>query len=251
MQELAGKVAVVTGAASGIGLGITRAFSGEGMRVVAADVDVTRLDDEVGQLRASGADVIGWPADVGDPAAVEDLAEQTYRRFRAVHVLVNNAGVIAGGNCWEIPLAEWERVVRVNLWGVIHGIRSFIPRMLAQEGEGHVVNVGSMASVVPVPTIGPYNVSKHGVLALTEGLAAELAAANGHDIGVTLVMPGRVASRLGGGEPDPTAMDPDEVGNAVVQAVRSRQLFCFTHPERLPEVVARFDRIIGVDARAD
>lgn len=244
MQDLQGKTAVITGAASGIGLGVARAFAAEGMRLVLADIDADRLDSETSALRAAGAEAHAVPTDVGDAGAVEHLADEAYRLYGGVHVLLNNAGVIARGNCWELPLADWERVLRVNLWGVIHGIRSFVPRMLEQGGEAHVLNMGSMASVVPVPTIGPYNVAKHGLLALTEGLAAELAAIDRNDIGVTLIMPGRVASRLGGGEPDPSVMPPEELGAAVVQALRDRSLFCFTHPERVPAVVARFARIV-------
>ncbi|TML64348.1 MAG: SDR family NAD(P)-dependent oxidoreductase [Actinobacteria bacterium] len=247
MQDLQGKTAVITGAASGIGLGVAHAFASEGMRLVLADIDADRLDHEATELRAGGADVRAVPTDVGDAGAVVRLARESYDHYGRVHVLLNNAGVIASGNCWELPLDDWERVLRVNLWGVIHGIRSFLPRMLDQGEEAHILNMGSMASVVPVPTIGPYNVAKHGLLALTEGLAAELSAIHRTDIGVTLVMPGRVASRLGGGEPDPSVMDPEALGAAVVDALRKRPLFCFTHAERIPEVVARFERIVGQD----
>jgi NAD(P)-dependent dehydrogenase (short-subunit alcohol dehydrogenase family) len=247
VQDLQGKTAVITGAASGIGLGIARTFATEGMRLVVADVDADRLDREAAALTAMGTDVRTVATDVADPDAVERLADEAYTNNGAVHVLVNNAGVIVRGSTWEIPLAEWERVLRVNLWGVIYGIHSFLPRMLAQGEDAHIINMGSMASVVPVPTIGPYNVAKHGLLALTEGLAAELAAIDRQDIGVTLVMPGRVASRLAGGEADPTVMDPEELGSAVVHALRDRPLFCFTHPERVAEVAARFWRILGHD----
>ena len=243
MQALAGKVAVVTGAASGIGLGIARTFAREGMHVVAADIDATRLAEEVGRLPRADGVVTAVPTDVRDLASVEALAQQAYDRHGAVHVLVNNAGVLARGATWDLELSDWERVLRVNLWGVIHGIKAFVPLMLQGGQEGHVVNVGSMASVVPHPTLGPYNASKHAVLGISEALAAELAAEG--RIGVTLVMPGRVASRLGGGEPDPSVMDPDEVGAVVVRAIRGGELFAFTHPERLPEVASRFDRILG------
>ena len=249
MQDLDGKTAVITGAASGIGLGLARTFTEHGMRVVLADIDADRLDHEAAVLTATGADVRTVATDVGDPGAVERLADEAYASYGAVHVLVNNAGVITAGNTWEVPLADWERVIRVNLWGVIYGIHSFLPRMLAQGEEAHIVNMGSMASVIPVQTIAPYNVAKHGLLALTEGLSTELAAVGRADIGVTLVMPGRVASRLGGGEADPSAMDPDELGAAVVRALRDRPLFCFTHPERIPEVEARFARILGQSAQ--
>jgi NAD(P)-dependent dehydrogenase (short-subunit alcohol dehydrogenase family) len=198
--------------------------------------------------------------DVGDADAVDDLARATIDRFGTVHVVCNNAGIIRAGRTWELPLDDWERVLRVNLLGVVHGVRSFVPRMLDAGEEGHVVNVASMAAVVPVPWIGPYNVAKHGVLALSETLQAELAAA-GAPIGVTVVMPGRVRTRLGlpadeheeadiggaddepAGEPEPGVMEPAEVGRQVVDSVRDRRLHLFTHRERIAEVRARFARI--------
>jgi NAD(P)-dependent dehydrogenase (short-subunit alcohol dehydrogenase family) len=242
----------VTGAASGIGLGIARAFAGEGMHVVLADVDAMRLEREVAALGDDRA--AGCVCDVGDPDAVEHLADEAERRFGAVDVICNNAGIIRSGRVWELTLPDWEAVLRVNLMGVLHGVRTFVTRMVAAGTEGHVVNVASMAAVVPVPGIGPYNVAKHGVLALSETLAMELEAA-GAPIGVTVVMPGRVPSRLGRppeapDEPQPATLDPDmippqEVGRMVVDAVRGAQLHLFTHPERIAQVEARFARITG------
>ena len=124
------------------------------------------------------------------------LAELTMERFGRVDLLCNNAGVVSGGRTWEIPLGDWDRVLDVNLWGAIHCIHSFVPLMVGNESGGHVVNVASMAAVTPVPGIAPYNVSKHGLLALSETLQADLQAA-GSSVGVTVVMPGRVATSLG------------------------------------------------------
>ncbi len=205
--------------------------------------------------------------DVADADAVEALARAALVRFGAVHLIVNNAGIIRPGRTWELPLADWERVIQVNLLGVVHGVRTFVPLLLAAAGrgeEGHVVNVASMAAVVPVPWIGPYNVAKHGVLALSETLQAELGAA-GASVGVTVVMPGRVRTRLGrpratppamaattattraatGGPPSPSpaSWNPTRSGRQVVAAVREGRLHLFTHPERIPEVEARFARI--------
>jgi NAD(P)-dependent dehydrogenase (short-subunit alcohol dehydrogenase family) len=153
---------------------------------------------------------------------------------------------------WELALDDWEAVLGVDLMGVLHGIRTFVPRMLETVTEGHVVNVASMAAVVPVPGIGPYNVAKHGVLALSETLAMELNAIDA-PITVTVVLPGRVPSRLGRppdelDESEPAALAPDmlapdEVGRMVVDAVRNDRPYLFTHPERIPEVEARFARI--------
>jgi NAD(P)-dependent dehydrogenase (short-subunit alcohol dehydrogenase family) len=255
-------VAVVTGAAGGIGLGIARALADAGTRLVLADVDERSLARRAEALRTGGAAVEAVPADVADAAAVEALAQAALTRFGAVHLVCNNAGIIRPGRTWELPLADWERVIQVNLLGVVHGVRTFVPLLLeaVERGEeGHVVNVASMAAVVPVPWIGPYTVAKHGVLALSETLQAELAAA-GAPVGVTVVMPGRVRTRLGlppaeegdrdeppaetePGEPEPGVLEPDEVGRQVVQAVRDGRLHLFTHPERIPEVEARFARI--------
>jgi NAD(P)-dependent dehydrogenase (short-subunit alcohol dehydrogenase family) len=248
MEELRGRVAVVTGAASGIGLGIARAFLAEGTRVVLADVDADRLEREVGALDPDAVE--GVVCDVADPAAVERLAAAALGRFGAVHVICNNAGIIRGGRTWELPLADWDAVLRVNLLGVIHGVRTFVPLLLESGVEGHVVNVASMAAVNPVPGIGPYNVAKHGVLALSETLDMELRAAEAL-IGVTVVMPGQVPTRLGRASDDPTETDengpgtlpPATVGRMVVDAVRAGRTYLFTHPERIPDVEARFARI--------
>jgi len=254
MQRLEGKVAVVTGAASGIGRGIAGAFAAEGMRLVIADIDGARLQAEAERLRSAGGEVEAVVTDVSELADVRRLADVALGRFGNVNVVCNNAGTIRPGRTWELPLEDWERVLRVNLLGVLYGVHTFVPLILGSGEDGHVVNVGSMASVVPVPGIGPYNVAKHGVLALTEVLDAELRAA-GAPVGVSLVMPGRVRARLGRppeapdddtpAAPDAGLMEPEEVGRQVVGAMRSETLFVFTHPERVPEVRARFARITG------
>ena len=196
MKVLRGRVAVVTGAASGIGLGIARAFADEGVHLVLADIDGQRLEQEAERLRSSGSHVEAVVTDVGDPDAVQALAERTMTRFGAVHLICNNAGILRHGRVWELSLGDWDAVLRVDLMGVVYGIRSFVPLLLASGEEGHVINIASMAAVVPVPGIGPYNVSKHGVLALSETLQAELVQM-GASVGVSVVMPGRVASRIG------------------------------------------------------
>jgi NAD(P)-dependent dehydrogenase (short-subunit alcohol dehydrogenase family) len=258
MDDLRDRVAVVTGAASGIGLGIAEAFVAAGMKVMLADVDATRLRAEEQRLSEAGADIASTVVDVADPAQVDGLADAALARFGGVHVICNNAGIIRPGRTWELPLEDWDAVLRVNLLGVVHGVRTFVPLMLASGDPGHVVNVASMAAVVPVPGIGPYNVSKHGVLALSEVLDAELVAA-GAPIGVTVVMPGRVRSRLGrpAGAPDadddlplqPGEIDPHDVGRQVVDAVREGRLHLFTHPERIADARARFARITDVAGR--
>jgi NAD(P)-dependent dehydrogenase (short-subunit alcohol dehydrogenase family) len=256
MRDLGGRVAVVTGAASGIGLGIAEAMVDAAMAVMLADVDEARVLRERDRLAARGARVAAMVVDVGDPTRVDALLDAAIAEFGALHVICNNAGIIRPGRTWELSLDDWEAVLRVNLLGVVHGVRAFVPRLLASGDAGHVVNVASMAAVVPVPGIGPYNVSKHGVLALSEALHAELALV-GAPIGVTVVMPGRVRTRLGRplDEPEPGPsedpplepgeIEPARVGTAVIDAIRADQLHLFTHPERLGEVVARFARITG------
>jgi NAD(P)-dependent dehydrogenase (short-subunit alcohol dehydrogenase family) len=256
VHELRNRVAVVTGAASGIGLGIAGAFVAEGMRVVMADVDEARLAREVAALGRDNVE--SSVCDVGDAAAVERLADEALDRFGAVHVICNNAGIIRTGRSWELSLEDWTAVLRVNLLGVVHGVRTFVPLLLASGTEGHVVNVASMAAVLPVPGIAPYNVAKHGVLALSDTLRLELRDA-GAPIGVSVVMPGRVPTRLGRApeDPDERTVDSGEpgllpataVGRIVVDAIRNDTMYVFTHPERIPDVEARFAQITREDRR--
>ena len=152
MEQLEGRVGVVTGAASGIGLGIARAFAGAGMKLVITDVDEAALGDVVAEMTEGGASVFGVRTDVGDSEAVQRLAAAAYERHDVVDVLVNNAGVIASGNTWELPLSEWQRVLQVNLWGVICGVHAFLPRMLERKEPAHILNIGSMASGHPTMT---------------------------------------------------------------------------------------------------
>src|SRR4051812_17939631 len=175
LKTMDGRVAVVTGAASGIGLAITEAFLAADMRVFMADLDEEQLRTQEQRLRASGADVAAEPVDVSDAGAVEQLGAAVVQRFGRLHVAVNNAGIVRGGRSWELSLEDWHRVVDVNLWGVIHGIRAFVPRILETSQEGHVINTASMAAVIARPGIGAYTATKHAVLGLSDVLRAELA----------------------------------------------------------------------------
>ncbi len=256
MREFSGKVVVVTGAGRGIGHAVARAMAQRGMTVVLSDVAAAQPERAAALIRAE-SEAVGVVCDVTEPDQVGRLAELTMERFGRVDLLCNNAGVVSGGRTWEIPLGEWNRVLSVNLWGAIHCIHSFVPLMVGNESGGHVVNVASMAAVTPVRGIAPYNVSKYGLLALSETLHVDLQAA-GSTVGVTVVMPGRVATSLGSpsGEPDPDPGDEvaaaeagvlttDAVAEQIVTAVERDQLYLFTHGDRLEDVEARFSRILG------
>lgn len=256
MEQLQGRVAVVTGAASGIGRALAERFAQEGMKVVLGDVEAGPLDEAVRELSAAGAEVTGVVADVSRAEDVQAMADAALRTFGAVHVLCNNAGVDTGGNFAEVPVAGWEWVLGVNLWGVLHGCRIFLPLIRRQE-EGHIVNTASLSALdASVPTFGPYAVSKAGILAASESLAHELLR-TGEPIGVSVICPGVVDTRMPEAERNrppqvpPTDADPQRralkaqlladaarVGMApaavaamVVDAIRERRFFVLTHPE--------------------
>lgn len=253
MDELAGRIAVVTGAGSGIGLALARALAAESMAVVLADIEEPALEKAAVELsEAGGAEILAVPTDVSDPAAVRSLADTAYERFGAVHVLCNNAGVAGGGLSWEIPLEDWDWVLGVNLFGVINGVHAFVPRMVAAGKDGHVVNTASVAGLVTTPFMGSYSVAKHGVVALSETMSVELRM-TGSPIGVSVLCPGWVRTRIqeadrnrpgGPVAEDPgftavrkivddwvaSGMDPADVARQVVAAIRSRTFYVKTHP---------------------
>jgi NAD(P)-dependent dehydrogenase (short-subunit alcohol dehydrogenase family) len=220
MQDLDGKVAVVTGGASGIGLALAQRFAARGMRIVIGDVEEPALKVAVDELIDAGADAIGVPTDVTDPEQVEELARAAEVRFGAIHVACNNAGVGAGGLSWEAPLETWQWVIGVNLWGVIHGIRSFVPRIIEQDA-GHVVNTASVAGLVAAPFMGPYNASKHAVVAISETLHHELALMAPH-VKVSVLCPAWVNTRIGDSErnrPDRFAVERNEQESVMQSAL--------------------------------
>lgn len=231
MQRFEGRVAVVTGAASGIGRALAARAAAEGMRVVMADVEAPALEAAAATLRQGPAEVLAVPTDVADPTAVEALAGAAYDRFGAVHLLCNNAGVFQGGITWLRTLADWEWVLGVNVWGVLHGVRSFVPRMLAGGDEGHVVNTSSLAGMLSVAYSGPYVTSKFACLAITECLAHDLAM-QGAPIGVSVLVPGAVDTRIadstrnrpGVGDPEQKAgvADADFVAGALREMTANR-----------------------------
>lgn len=194
MQNLNGKVAVVTGGASGIGHAMATRFAAEGMKLVLVDIEAGPLAEAAKAFESEGVEVLTQQIDVSDPAKMDALAAKTLERFGSVHVVCNNAGVGSGGPMWELTTEDWEFCLRPNLWGVIHGVRVFTKHMIAQD-EGHIVNTASMAGLVSVPGMGPYNVTKHGVVTLSETLFHELAAL-GSKVGVSVLCPGHVNTRI-------------------------------------------------------
>ena len=280
MKEFQDKVAVMTGGASGIGRALAEKCIEEGMKVVLADIEEAALTRTVKELRAKGADnLLAVQTDVSKAASIEALAEQAYAAYGAVHLLFNNAGVGTGGLIWQNTVADWEWVLGVNLWGVIHGIHNFVPRMLKQSGEAYIVNTASMAGMNAAPGLGAYCVSKFGVVALTETLYKKLAM-TGANIKVSVLCPGFIktaitdASRnrqaeFKNAETDPdtdlnttnsvaflrqalqSGMEPREVAQIVFEAIRNEQFYIFTHPEMNQSIQNRMEAILEGAQSAD
>jgi NAD(P)-dependent dehydrogenase (short-subunit alcohol dehydrogenase family) len=222
MDQLHGKVAVVTGGASGIGAALGRAFAAQGCAVVLADVEREALDSCAGAI---DGEVLPVVTDVSDAAAVDRLADQAYERFGAVHLLCNNAGVSTFNPVVDQTLDDWRWVLGVNLWGVIHGVRTFLPRFLDQGGPAHIVNTSSLAGLMSgLPSLGAYNVAKVGVVALSETLRIEMAMA-GAPVGVSVLCPGTTVTEILESERNrPTSLgveDRTPAGEGMRQAVRS------------------------------
>jgi NAD(P)-dependent dehydrogenase (short-subunit alcohol dehydrogenase family) len=197
VNPFAGGVAVITGAGSGIGAGLARHAVGLGMTVVLADIDAAAIANLRDELRGNGGSAFDVECDVRDPDAVEQLAAWTYREIGAVRLLVNNAGVEQFGYLWDTPVANWQRVVDINVSGVFHGVRAFLPRMMASAEPAWVWNLSSVGGVVAIPLQAPYIASKHAVLALTECLYLDVqAAGHDHHIHVQAVLPGAVRSNI-------------------------------------------------------
>lgn len=258
---------MVTGGASGIGRALARAFGAAGMKVVLADLDEVRMREVEVELAEGGTEVLPVVCDTSLEPSVQALAQATLERFGAAHVLCNNAGVVGKGDPWAGPMSTWDWVVGVNLYGVIHGIRAFLP-IMEEQGEGHIVNTASMAGLVALPGAAPYNVTKHGVVALSEGLFIELTS-SGSPVRVSALCPGFVRTNLMEGqtwqerlgrEPTPTSnpmgvmidgllrqgvesgIDPDTVASEVVDAIRTERFWILTHPEMRQSPVERMQR---------
>ena len=266
MDELRGKVAVITGGASGIGLAVCHRAAAEGMGVVMADIEEAPLEAAAEQLARGGTDVLAVVTDVSDGASVERLRDRAVEHFGAVHLVHNNAGVSVGGTLWEVPEADWRWVIGVNLWGVVHGIRAFVP-LLVEQGEGHVVNTASLAGLISPPLIGPYNATKHAVVTISETLLKDLRLV-GAGVGVSVLCPGFVRTAISdsdrnrpawapshtegrvqeladiGKQLNAAGIDPAEVASAVFDAVRDDRFYVFTHPETKPAVAHRMHDLL-------
>ncbi len=252
MERVEDRVAVVTGAASGIGLGIARAFAGAGMKVVLADVREEPLQEAAAELRGGGAQAIAVRTDVTQLAEVEALAAAALDAFGAVHVLCNNAGVGLFKPIARTTMDDWRWTLDVDLWGPIHGVATFLP-IIEREDEGHINSTSSMAGLLAVPRLGAYNVAKHGVVALMATLERELRGAHS-PVRTSVLCPGAVNTGIvansyenrrqstGVGDDDASfdpitgGMEPDEVGQLVLDAIRNDRFWVFTAPEMIPLV---------------
>src|SRR5437764_8502053 len=269
---LAGKVAVVTGAGSGFGRELARIAAREQMKLVLADVQEDALDAVVAEVRGGGAEALGIRADVAKAEEVEQLAERTTAKFGAVHLLFNNAGVAGGGGfVWETSLEDWQWLLGVNLMGVVNGIRSFVPRMLRQDCECHVVNTASAAGLVSAPLMSVYNVSKHAVVTLSETLFHDLRLAKAK-MGVSVLCPAYVPTNIRSAErnrppeltddapPTPSQiaarerseeaiasgrLGAAEVARMTFDAVRDDRFYVITHPKMLKSVELRLQDVLA------
>ncbi len=270
MKDFKDKVAVITGAASGIGRALADHCAREGMKVVLADIEQGALAEAAANLQSGGGTVLAVRTDVSQAKDVEALAQKTLEVFGAVHLLCNNAGVATSGTVvWESNLTDWEWVMGVNLWGVIHGVRSFVPIMLAQNTQCHIVNTASLSGLISFPRGSVYAVTKHGVVTLSETLHHELAERGGK-VKVSVLCPGLVKTRImdcARNRPQrlaatvpmgpveaagwetlrqqlQTGMPPAQVAEAVFQAIREERFYILTHPEGKDWIRTRMEDIL-------
>lgn len=259
MNELSGKVAVVTGAAGGIGLALCERFAAEGMGIVLADVDAGRLAAAAERI---GGEVLAVPTDVSSWESVQALERAAVERFGAVHVLCNNAGVtLPGRRIWNVALEDMEWMLRINLWGVVHGVKAFVPAMIERGEPAHVVNTASVSGLLGFAAIGCYSASKFAVVGLSESLWHDLRG-RGAPVDVSVLCPGatatgiaensdRIRSGADGGERPPAeageTMAPDDVAAMVVEAIRERRFWILTHPGYTDLLELRQRTLLGSD----
>jgi NAD(P)-dependent dehydrogenase (short-subunit alcohol dehydrogenase family) len=265
MDPFKDRVAVVTGGAGGIGSAMARAFAARGAKLVLADLDEKTLAEVTRDFEKSGAQVLGVPTDVTKPESVESLAEAALRKFGAVHIVCNNAGIATFGPIATSTRRDWEFTMNVNFWGVVNGVQAFVPRLLAQGQGGHVVNTASMAGLVGMRWLGVYCASKFAVVGLTESLYVEL---RDQGIGVSVLCPMIVNTKINenslrmrpaalrnpsgsdlpqfGGSAPPMVggtIQPEELARRVVRAIERRELYILTHPEQREILKRRAGRL--------
>lgn len=270
MQNLAQKIAVITGAAEGIGKAIALQCAAEQMKLVLADIDADKLAATVAEISASGVEVFGQVTDVAKSEQMDALAQAAFSRFGNVHLLVNNAGVAIAKNAWETSEQDWHWLMGINLYGVTNALRAFIPRMLELGEEGHIVNTASIAGLISEPSLAAYNVSKFGVVTLSEGLHYDLKL-RGANIHVSVLCPAWVNTRIAESERHRAAEDRtdvskldkvsakmglavikavqagisvEQVASATMTAVQNQQFYIITHPHTLQGVEIRMQDIL-------
>ena len=281
METMTGRVAVVTGAASGIGKALALGFAGEGANVVLADIEEAPLRAAEAEVAERGVEALGVITDVTDADSVGALAQATIDRFGAVHMVCNNAGVGGGGLIRNQQLVDWKWVVDVCLWGVIHGVHHFLPHLIEAE-ESHIMSTASVAGLMSVPGLGPYNAAKYGVVAIMETLHLEMQRDRNADVGVSVLCPGVVRTNIAtaqrnrpeelrrerrprpeGEAPSETAdarrrnaniaaalergMDPSEVAAKVIEAMYERRFWVLSHPELLADVNHRNQQLADLE----
>jgi NADP-dependent 3-hydroxy acid dehydrogenase YdfG len=271
MKDFANKVAVITGASNGIGFGIAEKCALMGMKVVLAGINMDNLKKAEAALTYTGAETLCVQVDVSKYDDIVRLSEKTIEKFSEVHLLVNNAGVFSLGSVWEIELEDWEWVIGVNLWGVIYGVHIFVPIMLAQNTECHIVNISSLAGLTSTLPSASYQVSKHGVTALTENLYYSLIR-KGTKVRASVVCPGDVKTHIieadrnrpeSFGRKSKTSSPEEEeileqvresieegmtvrdVSDIIINGIREEQLYVLTHPEWNSRVSQRIDNILN------
>jgi NAD(P)-dependent dehydrogenase (short-subunit alcohol dehydrogenase family) len=269
MKDLKGKVAVVTGAASGIGRAMAERFAREGMKVVLADVEAGPLAEARDSVARTAAGAIAVQTDVSRPEQVEALARGTFEAFGTAHVVCNNAGIGAGGMMWQVPLPDWSWILGVNLMGVVHGVRAFVPRMIEQ-GEGHVVNTASIAGLIAAPGMSAYCATKHAVVSMSECLHHELTMTTAGKVRVSVLCPAWVKTRIADSgrnrpagaparaaeSPQDQAIDgmvraaiesgipPEVVADKVCAAILEEKFWILTHPKTKKTVEKRMQGIL-------
>ena len=266
MEDLQGKVAVITGGASGIGRAVAEKAAAEGMKIVIADIEEGPLKEAEGELTGQGAEAIGVVTDVSDAASVRELRDRALERFGAVHLVHNNAGIGTGGPIWDFSEEDWRWIIGVNQWGVIHGIATFVP-LLMEQGEGHVVNTASIAGLTTTAFLGPYHATKFAVVAMSEVLYKDLQAA-GSPVGVSVLCPGFVQTRIAESDRNRPAWAPERnvegaeelraviqamvdggippaaVADRVIDAVKTNTFYILTHPELTEAIQIRCDDMV-------